>query len=1122
MSPIVQYALSPLLDASVKAFLLAAIAAIFLRLLRIRNADIRHRVWVLVAASMLLMPCLTQVAPSLTIAGIDGFLPNGLLDDQGSLSPTQRVTSEPLAYPAQKGPANLPDAPHDVRESGDLPQHAQRIGARPPRDPVQGVPLAGTSDPRATARSSDTTERTELTWKATIQARPAAAVLTVLMLVYGVGLVVMLGRFCIGLRAIGRLTNGAVPIDVGRLGNAPVFQCDSIRVPVTVGLLRPRILLPPAWRTWDQSMLSAVLRHEQAHVDRRDQLTNYIVELNRCIYWFHPLAWFVRRRVAWLAERCCDGQVVLATGDRAAYAAHLVEVAGLLSGRSTRLSSLAPSMARTSDVASRVEAILNAAHPLPCPSGRVTQYALWLVALPIITFTASLQGDPGVGRSSDPQRAAAEPTENAPPPNSTNTGQSDAVDTKAEEAPNDDNATGLAGELNGDPLPTGAATRLGTTRFRLHSGWDHGIAFSDSGETLVSVTESGQLSWWDAQTGKLQKTRHTDRLNIRGSALHPQGSEIALLGTRFDEGGGARHIEHVIQIWNIDRAEQVDEFLVGSTSSLVYTQDGQHLVTANTAGQIRTFDVSSKEVAHETELPEKAGVDALAISPDGQSLAVTTGRKLYLWRWLAEEAPQEVEGFERVTAVAFSPDGLLLAVARDRHDGGPEIILWEIAAEQVRREFGPPVTEGLYARDLDFSHDGKLLFVPNFHNNFHNAGAASSNAIFVWDIETGELVHRLRPENTRPTATAISRDDKWIAAISESEISVWSVETGQRMADALEGHTNRVSSVRFLPTGAQVVTSSDDGTARIWDAKTGDLRKTLQHRYWIRALAVSPDGQWIATSSLDDTVRLWDAASGEEVYRLAGHGRLGGHRSLEFTPDSSRLASWGDDLYLRVWDVRTGKALVDEKTDPLGNATVRGEGDPYGPYEMRLLEGVLSPDASALLIFSGDGVFLYDAATGKLTKQLNVQGRIRQACFSADATELLIARKAPTTTPDPRQPFRSREYEFALLKVEDGSTRWSFAATGVYGPMSISPTGQVVAVSTRDSHQREDQVFLLDGRTGEELNSFTSPRPLGYASNGRRMTFSPDGSLFATAMDDTTTLLWRLEDLDIPPKQESR
>jgi len=116
----------------------------------------------------------------------------------------------------------------------------------------------------------------------------------------------------------------------GRLTN------DSCASPVTVGWLRPVVILPEGWEAWSHSKLDAVLAHEHEHVRRRDPLVQWMALLNRALFWFNPLAWWLERRLAALSEEACD-DVVLGRGHQPQeYSEYLIEIARA-AARSTRV-----------------------------------------------------------------------------------------------------------------------------------------------------------------------------------------------------------------------------------------------------------------------------------------------------------------------------------------------------------------------------------------------------------------------------------------------------------------------------------------------------------------------------------------------------------------------------------------------------------------------------------------------------------------------------------------------------------------------------------------------------------------------------------------------------------------
>jgi hypothetical protein len=138
--------------------------------------------------------------------------------------------------------------------------------------------------------------------------------------IYLLGVAVLLGRLTIGTVRAHLLVRTAANRD-GRLTST---MCAA---PVTVGWLRPSVILPECWREWPQEQIEAVLTHEREHARRRDPLVQWLALLNRAIFWFHPLAWWLERRLSGLAEEACDAAVLARGHDPYEYSAYLLEIA---------------------------------------------------------------------------------------------------------------------------------------------------------------------------------------------------------------------------------------------------------------------------------------------------------------------------------------------------------------------------------------------------------------------------------------------------------------------------------------------------------------------------------------------------------------------------------------------------------------------------------------------------------------------------------------------------------------------------------------------------------------------------------------------------------------------------
>ena len=146
-------------------------------------------------------------------------------------------------------------------------------------------------------------------------------------------------------------------------------------------------------------------------------------------------------------------------------------------------------------------------------------------------------------------------------------------------------------------------------------------------------------------------------------------------------------------------------------------------------------------------------------------------------------------------------------------------------------------------------------------------------------------------------------------------------------AQILGGHSGEVSAVAWSPDGHHILTGSQDGTARIWDATTGENTLTLTHTDWVMAVAWSPDGHHILTGSPDGTARIWDATTGEQVRFFIAV--LPEGECAVLTPDHTRVIGASADAWrwLGRYAVHPGGALervpveIDGPLPPLGTGT---------------------------------------------------------------------------------------------------------------------------------------------------------------------------------------------------------
>jgi TonB family protein len=214
---------------------------------------------------------------------------------------------------------------------------------------------------------------------------------------YGVIVLALLLHFAVSLRRMWRIRRDARPVTDRWVGNRDVRVSDALRSPATFGRT---VLLPQEFSAWSAPKLSAVLSHERSHVREWDCHVLWLAHVHACVFWFNPMAWWIRRRLAALAEATSDDAALHVVADRPRYAEILLEFA-----QRGGASGTAASMSRQ-NVSARIERILRGTGPSipPTRSRRVLAVA---VLLPAAAAIAALQFAPArIGRADTPAPSA--------------------------------------------------------------------------------------------------------------------------------------------------------------------------------------------------------------------------------------------------------------------------------------------------------------------------------------------------------------------------------------------------------------------------------------------------------------------------------------------------------------------------------------------------------------------------------------------------------------------------------------------------------------------------------------------------------------------------------------------
>jgi beta-lactamase regulating signal transducer with metallopeptidase domain len=361
-----------------RALALAASAGLGLAVFRVKSTNVRLVTWTAVLYAALAMPLLGWVLPSLPVP-TPSFVQHAWNRMQDRMPDSTAEQSSAEQSSAPRAAEERKDAAHS------LPQASRGSASRgadmdkPQRGEIPA--LARTSMPVATeAHASPSSRPIETTTKSRTVADAASLSFsssiprsTVAAATYLVGAFFLLVRFFVGLAFSRRLLQASQIIDDQRLtaklasrahaSGLSFVPCaaesEFISVPVTMGAPRSTILLPTAWREWEDAKLDAVVAHEVSHVARRDALTQRLALLHRAIFWFSPLAWWLDRHLADLAEQASDEAALSCGADRRRYATTLLEFFEALQAAPGRVWWQGVSMAKAGQAEKRVERILS-------------------------------------------------------------------------------------------------------------------------------------------------------------------------------------------------------------------------------------------------------------------------------------------------------------------------------------------------------------------------------------------------------------------------------------------------------------------------------------------------------------------------------------------------------------------------------------------------------------------------------------------------------------------------------------------------------------------------------------------------------------------------------------------
>lgn len=464
------------------------------------------------------------------------------------------------------------------------------------------------------------------------------------------------------------------------------------------------------------------------------------------------------------------------------------------------------------------------------------------------------------------------------------------------------------------------------------------VWFSHDGRRLLTASRDQTARVWDAASGRpvTPPLRH-------GAPLH--SAYFNADSTQVITAGNERRAH----VWDAVTGREVAPALEHDSAVewAVFSPDGRFIATAGDDHAARVWDAKTHKPVTPA-LMHAANVTHVAFSPNSE-LLVSSGddQVARLWR-VGRDVPED----RRLVAVlphndvvrwgTFSPDGKrVLTISDDR-----TARLWDVTDGRIAL---PPMEHGSNVRRYPcFSPDGCLILTASddntarvwdahdgqpetthlTHNGTVHAVVASPDGHRVltvsddhtarlWDMATGSLQTDVQT-NVKPPASnpmPLSPDGKRGVRFQGWQAILINPDTGSATAPPLK-HDERLLAAAFSPDGRWLATASQDGTARLWNADTGEPRKStidqlpivLRHASAVNNVAFSPNGDRVVTAAGDNTARIWSASSGALLTQPLYH--RGSVNEAVFDPAGKRVVTASNDRTARIWDAATGAPMT--------------------------------------------------------------------------------------------------------------------------------------------------------------------------------------------------------------------
>ena len=423
------------------------------------------------------------------------------------------------------------------------------------------------------------------------------------------------------------------------------------------------------------------------------------------------------------------------------------------------------------------------------------------------------------------------------------------------------------------------------------------------------------------------------------------------------------------------------------------------------------------------------------------------------------------------------------------------------------------IDAGGRVHSIDCSPDGRTL-------------AVGSHEFTLWDIRSGQLLHRLDDRMCR--SVAVSPDGRLVAACFERQVIVFAVESGE-IVHELNGQAEIVFCVAFHPDGNRLVSGGGDadnpqntgsGELIVWDLDAGEPLVSIKELpSALVSLAFDPDGSHLAAGNLGGIITQWDTVNWVRTKSWKAGSVNSTISGLSFSVDGRQIVSSG--WHSKLWGDQVGTlegrggAVSDAEFHPDGRHVFGGlESGTVCLWDLpskelvRQWQGHTARITSVSTGAQGDrivsaakdgGIKVWDPSINQNRRRLKAPKYVSQVRFSPDSQWLACA-EGKELEPD-------RPGVVLLWNLAEGQRRATLrgSQSGVFGVAFDPIDGRSLATAGADG-----SVLLWDRDSASVIEQFAD-----LESPVRGIDFHPDGVRIATAEESGCVSIWNRQTHDL-------